>query len=68
MNPVPAHVKPPAQLVPCGLGCRYAEPLRDEYLDWVWCTRPAAIRRVHSIDSDCHWFAPETLPDAGKAH
>lgn len=67
MTPAPAPVKPPAQLVRCGLGCRYAEPLRGEYLEWIWCTRPAATKRVHSIDSDCHWFMPAALPDASKA-
>jgi|GEM_PF-5118600 hypothetical protein len=55
----PLHVsKIPAQLVPCGPGCRYAEPLHGHHHEWIWCTRPAATNRVRSLDSDCHWFTP----------
>ncbi len=52
-----------AVLVPCGPGCRHAEPLRGEYADWVWCHRAGATERVKHMGSDCRWFdATDSIP------
>jgi len=43
-------------LTPCGQGCRYAEPMRGDYCDWMWCSRPGATTRVVHTSTDCRWF------------
>lgn len=39
----------------CSPGCRYAEPLRDDYHEWLWCTRPGAAVRIRQLGSECAW-------------
>lgn len=51
----------------CSLGCRYAETLRGEYSEWIWCVRPDALNRVRHVSSECRVFtslhspAPEAM-------
>ncbi|HWL16977.1 MAG TPA: hypothetical protein VNR00_15320 [Opitutus sp.] len=45
-------------LVPCGGSCRFAEPLRGDYVGWVWCHHPFASVRVRAETHECRWFSP----------
>lgn len=65
MNSAPRH--PPPVAASCHTGCAYAEPLRGDYPDWIWCTHPGAAVRVRAIASECPWFPPAatTAPLSG---
>lgn len=47
---------PARPATPCSLGCRYAEPVRGDYPDWIWCNHPRATSRMKSTASECPRF------------
>ncbi len=57
MDPAPVSSLSFESLAPCSESCRYAEKMRGEYLDWIWCTRPGASTRVVHAGDDCARFA-----------
>lgn len=53
----------------CSLGCRYAETLRGEYSEWIWCARPGALNRVRHVSSECRMFTSiHSLPPNAMAN
>jgi len=53
MEPSVPEPSPVIVSVSCHPDCRYAEPLRDDYTDWVWCTRPGVDVRIRPLGGDC---------------
>ena len=49
---------PSQQLTVCNAACRYAEPMRGEYIDWIWCTHPCAADRLKNSSFECVRFEP----------
>jgi hypothetical protein len=49
---------PSQQLTVCNAACRFAEPMRGEYIDWIWCTHPRATERLKNKSFECARFEP----------
>lgn len=54
----PPQILRSPQLTVCNLTCRFAEPIRGEYIGWIWCTHPRAINRMKSSTFECERFEP----------
>jgi hypothetical protein len=54
----PLQHPPSQQLTMCNAACRYAEPMRGEYVDWIWCTHPRATERLKNSSFECVRFEP----------
>lgn len=44
-------------IIPCGLDCTQAKPIRDGGDTWVYCGRPERNNCVARIDHDCPNFS-----------
>jgi hypothetical protein len=48
MESWPVETAPSVVLMSCNPEGRYAEPMRGNYSDWIWCNRPATLLMVGS--------------------
>lgn len=56
---MPTAVEPfshPAQRWPCGPECRFAQPLRNTYGEWHWCSHPYAGGKVARDGRECSHY------------
>jgi hypothetical protein len=72
MSPLPITTSS-SVIIPCGLDCTQAKPIRDGGDTWVYCGRPERNNCVARLDHDCPCFSPassagEVAPIAAAGH